>query len=351
MFHQRLVVAAAAIVVATISFAQGGPPPAKVQTAPVSDGVITPTTIFKGSVAFKEVSEVAAEVAGKVDRVAFEEGMRLSKGDVMVELDAALLKADIAAARAVLAQYQAEQEQEQERLRRTQTLLEEDVSTPQEFDDVRFTVAALGERVRGQQAEINRLETELEKKTIRAPFDGIVLDRMAELGAWRGAGASIGTLALTDMFDIIAFVPETDLGFIAEGQTVEVTVAGRMFEAPIAPSPPRGNVNTRTFPIKLRVTDQAWLKDGMSADVRLPVGEEAQCVMVPRDAVLLDRGDNVVYLVRDGQAVRVRADVLGYRGMQAGIAPDGIKVGEPVVVKGQERLRDGQPVEVMQGGE
>jgi RND family efflux transporter MFP subunit len=315
-----------------------------VVTAAVSEGVITPTASFKGAVYFKEVAELATEVPGLVTEVRFEEGERLEAGAVLVQLDGALLEADLAAARARIAQAEADLQLERLRMERARELLSEEVTTPQEYDNVRFTVKALEQRVAASRAEAARLERELERKTIRAPFDGVVVARRAERGEWLAAGAPLATFAADGLHDVVVNVPETFLPWSKPGDEVPLRVAGRMVSGTLVPSAPRGDTLTRTFPLRVRVEGADWLLEGMSADAELPVGTPVTSLLVPRDAVLQTPNGQEVVVVEAGKALRKTAKVIGFDTTHFGVEANGLAVGARVVVKGHERLADGQPV-------
>src|SRR5690606_22471960 len=124
------------------SFAQGLPA-ANVNIDFIRSGSLTATNEFTGTVYFKEVSEVASEVTGKVLEILFEEGDRLKAGQPMVRLDDSLLKADLVRLKAEVEAAEARLQQEEARYQRTKELRERGVSTPQEFDDIRFSASAL----------------------------------------------------------------------------------------------------------------------------------------------------------------------------------------------------------------
>ena len=100
----------------------------------------------------------------------------------------------------------------------------------------------------------------------------------------------------------------------------------------------------RTFPLKIRIKNSASLKEGMEARVELPTAEKKQSLVVPRDAVITMFGRTVLFAVVESKAKMIPVNVIGYEDTTAGVNAQGLKEGMKVVVKGNERLRDGQPV-------
>jgi RND family efflux transporter MFP subunit len=324
---------------------EGGPPPARVAVAEARDGALQPTAAFKGSVYFKEVSNLAAEVSGQVEEVLFEEGDQIAAGTAMVRLDDELLQAEYEAARATASETEARLQRERTRFVRARELLDEQVTTPQEYDDLRFTVGSLEHALSAARAEVERIARQLERKTIYAPFDALVIARDVEVGEWLANGASVAVIARDGLYDVIVNPPEDDLRYIETGQDVTVTVTDTEYTGSIVTIIPQGDVATRTFPVKIRLEGDYPLLQGMSAQVRLPVSTREDVVLVPRDAVLLDRGETVIFTVENGTAQRRPVDVVAYDGLDAGVRGDDVAAGATVVTKGHERLQQGQPVE------
>jgi hypothetical protein len=96
--------------------------------------------------------------------------------------------------------------------------------------------------------------------------------------------------------------------------------------------------------VKIRVANSMNLAQGMEATVRLPTGGQIESVIVPRDAVILNKGTPVVFLAENGQARMVPLTVRAYLKDTAAVSGPGLEAGADVIVKGQERLRPGQPV-------
>ncbi len=340
----------AACVIPLIAGAQGGPSnqgPAKVVATEGREGVLAPQAEYRGTVYFKEVSDVASEVAGKVTAVLFEEGQRVRKGQLLVRLDDELLKKDLAARQAALDRDRAELEDAEVRFRRAESLVERGLSTTEQFDEFRLDVKSLQFQLSATQAELERTQTVIKKSTISAPFDGIVIERSTEIGEWKSDGDTVAVIARENEYSVLVDVPESSVEWIEPGQEVELQVGRRTILGNIDTIIPRGDITTRTFPVKIRIETESRLLEGMATLARLPAGEEVACIIVPRDALLHQSGEDVVFTVQDALARRHPVRVLGYEGSFVGISSPELTPGHVYIVTGHERLRNGDRVELL----
>ena len=328
---------------------KGGPPPALVSVSEVREGTIAPRTEFVGTVFYPEVSEVSAEVSGGIVEVRIEEGQRARKGDALVLLDSELLQKTLASTRASHGQVLVDLEKAKLDFQRVGNLYREDAIAEQVYDENRFRVKSLEKKAESLQAEMERLEAELRKKTIRAPFDGGIVKKLVDPGEWLSPGDKVASLARNDSVDVIVEVPGEVVGYARPGRTLDVKVGGAETKGTVVAVVPRGDIATRTFPVKVRVRNRYSLIEGMEARVSVPTGKSVLTLLVSRDAVVTVSGNTAVYAVEDGKAKMVPVKVLQYEGGNAGIEGNGLRKGMTVVVKGNERLRDGQPVRVVTG--
>ena len=296
--------------------AQENMPPANVVVSEAVTGMVNPESEFIGTVYYHEVSEVACEVSGKVDTMSFEEGQRVKEGAELVKLNSDLLLSDLNKAEL--------------NFNRAENLYKDDLISEQTFDDSRF--------------EVERLRIELRKKTIKSPFDGVVIKKHVERGEWLSPGSVVATIANDNIIDIITEVPGSIVRFIDQNMRVTVKAGGKELEGKVSAIIQRGDIATRTFPVKIRVKNSISLIEGMEAMVILPVGDKQQTITVPRDAVISMFGMTVVFVVIDLKASMLPVNVAGYYGLKAGVIAEGLQEGMKVVVKGNERLRDGQEV-------
>lgn len=346
LFILRLFVFAVLLAPTTPSMAQnpGERPPSPVVVAKVTTGDMAPQTEFIGTVFFTEVSNVAAEVDGKLIKLEVQEGQRVKKGDPLVVLSSEILNSSIANAKALMDQAEADFELAKRENTRTTKLYRSKTVAEGEYDSKRLAALAAEKKMLAAKAILNRLYTERQKKTIRAPYDGVVLERKAFRGEWVSTGTVVAMVARDNTFDVVVNAPRQAFGVVKPGLEVTVNAAGKDHRAAVFAVIPKGDVATRTFPVKIRVDNDGSLAEGMEARVVLPKGLGGKTMLVPRDAIISAQGQMVVWTVIDGKAVSQPVYVVGYRGMVAGVKSKTLKEGMDVVVKGNERLQPQQPV-------
>jgi RND family efflux transporter MFP subunit len=284
----------------------------------------------------RATADLAFQVGGRVAHVAVDEGTTVARGAVLAALDPtdyalALRQAELQAARA-----------DDER-RRARTLLDAGSIAPNDFE--RLDHGA-------RQAAVARdlAAKRLRDATLVAPFAGTVAARRTDVGATAAAGAAAFTLVDLGEMHVRVGVPEGDVGALRPGQAARVelpaldrAVVGRVHLVGVAADPA-----SRTYTVKVVVPNRdRALRAGMVASVAVSTGASRPVVAVPAAAVARDpEGATRVY-VHDAAAGRARARrvVVGAPFADGAVEiVDGLAAGEPVIVAGQERLRDGARV-------
>lgn len=323
-----------------------GIPPARVVVSDVTSGFIAPEVEFIGTVYYQEVSDVASEVSGLAEKVSFEEGQRVKKGDILVVIGSDLLEKTIQSSKAKYEQVLLDLEKERKNFARAETLFRERLLSEQAYDEQRFKVTGLEKQTLSLKAEVERLDVELSKKAVKAPFDGVIIKRHIETGEWLSPGSAVAAVGKDDFADIIAEVPEYVLAFVKKGMSVRVKTGGAELTGNVFSIVPKGDVSTRTIPVKIRIRNAIGLIEGMEARLILPVGKKEKVMIVPRDSVITIFGNTVVFIAADAKAKMIPVKVAGYTGNKAGVHGEGLREGMKVVSKGNERLKDGQPVSI-----
>ncbi len=395
-----LLVACAAIPAPAL--AQFGPTP--VIVCPVVEQEMPPSIRLVGNVLADRSAVVATEVAGVVAEVLAHEGQQVHAGDVLVRLDPMPAQFRVAEARAELqtrAAYLAELEAgtRKEEIRRQQAASDEaqamydkwlhekrrvtelsarDQSNPKELHDTemeylaaerrlmqekaRLEIALNGPRqeeiarakfaVAAQQAVLQRLERELARTEIRAPFDGAIVVRQAELGEWLSEGGAVCEMVAIDSVKIRVDVPERVIRFATIGAScsMEIEALRQTRIGEIRRVIPRAADVARSFPVEidLKNTDRALLP-GMFVTAYLPAGPSGKRTLVSKDAIVARGTSKQVFVIRPGEkgaamALPVSVETgLERLGLVEIIAPE-IKAGDQVVCRGNERLFAPTPV-------
>ena len=320
------------------------PPPASVSVAKVKTGMVAPEAEFIGTVYYQEVSNVASELSGLAQSVKFEEGQRVQRAQALVELGSELLRKNLQATLLNHEQVLSELEIARIELSRKEKLFKKKSIAEQSYDQDRFRVVGLEKQAASLAVQVERIEIELKKKTIRAPYSAVVIKRMVDRGEWISEGEEVAVVAKDDVVDIVVEVPERFIQYVKPGLPTRTLINGNEIPGKVFTIVPRGDIATRTFPVKIRSPNKYSLIEGMSARVVLPTGSRRKTLVVPRDAVVFMFGQNVIFTVNNTKAVMLPVNIIGYDGLIVGVEARGLQEGMQVVVDGNERLRNGQAV-------
>lgn len=216
-------------------------------------------------------------------------------------------------------------------------------------------------RMKMQQEQVRHLEDRLEKHTIRAPFDGYVTSEGTEVGQWIQSAEVVAEVIELDPAEVLVNLPETAAVYVALGMPARVeldALPGQTFSGEVARLVPKADYRSRTFPVKVRVENPLQngvhvLKAGMLARVRMATGGQRQAMMVPKDALVLGGASPTVYVV-DAASQGSRQGKVRQVPVESGIAEGNLiqvsgalQPGQRVVIKGNERLKQGQEVRVL----
>lgn len=291
-----------------------------------------------GTARANESIEVTSKVANIVTAVRFAEGQRVRKGDVLVELDGEAARADLAVANAALTESASQ-------LQRSRELYATKVLSDQQIEQIEATQAANQARVAAAQSRVN-------DTVVRAPFAGRVGLRRVSVGSLVAPGAVITTLDDLGTIKLDFTVPETAVATMRPGLTLEarsIAWPGRTFTGRVASVDSRVDPQTRSVTVRALVpNEEGLLKPGMFLNVSLERGQ-ADVLIVPEEALLPEQGSVFVYVVDGGRAIRRRVET-GQRRVGSVQVLSGLEPGERVVTEGTQKLRDGAPVEVVDGG-
>lgn len=297
-----------------------------------------------GTVAAVQGVTISADLAGTVDRIAFDSGRAVREGDVLVELDTRQEKAQLGAA-------DAQRDLAQLNFNRMQGLLKESVISQAEHD--RATADQ-----RQMEARAGEIRAAIERKVIRAPFSGILGIRQVNLGQYLSSGDPIVSLQALNPVYVNFGVPQQAAVKAPRGRGVRVTadeLAGIYVEGRITAIDSIVDEGTRNVQVQATLANpDGRLRPGMFVQVEVNVGEGRPVVALPASAIGYAPYGDSVYIVTElkgtnGETYRgVRQQIVkleGARGDQVAIG-SGVKPGEEVVTSGVFKLRNGAAVHV-----
>ncbi|MDC0336446.1 efflux RND transporter periplasmic adaptor subunit, partial [Pseudodesulfovibrio sp.] len=231
----------------------GERPPSPVVTAKVTSGDMAPQSEFIGTVYFTEISNVASEVTGKVIDIKVVDGQRVKKGDILVALSSSMLDSSIRRARALASQAKTDFESAKLEYDRISTLYKSESVAKGEFDSKRLTADGLEFRYQAMLASLGELLEEANRKNIRAPYDGVVIEVKANRGEWMSNGSIVAVTARDDEFEVVVNAPKEAYGVVKPGLKVGIKAGDVEIPGEVFAVIPKGDAASRTYPVKIRV--------------------------------------------------------------------------------------------------
>lgn len=302
--------------------------------------------------------ELSVEVPGLVEALLVDEGSQVDTGAPLLRLRALPKELEVRTRRAALARTQAATKLAAAKEQRIGRLRADNMASEDNYDMVNAELAQARAEVQAAQAQLDLARDQLERHVVRAPFDGVISDKHVEAGAWLSPGDAVFTLVEVDPVRIEAPLPQAWLGHVRAGTPARLRL-GREGAEPVPVEVTRvigvGSRATRTFPLQIDLpNDTLGAAPGMAADLMIEIGSgEAAVLSVPADA-LVRRPDGSTLLWRvgeaDGKPVAEPVPVQVGRNLGGRLEVSGpLAAGDRVVLEGNERLRPGQAVRLLEG--
>ncbi len=380
---------------------KGGIVPARVVAARVDVAELRAVVNVVGTAMPEKEGAVSAEISGLVVKLDVREGDFVKKGQLICklkdtslklqylqaqaelesfkqtlnELIAGTRKEDIERLKALLAEAKAIKEKWDREKQRIERLYREKVASIKEYQDTiadwqsavqkyyqikaeldkalagprKQVIARARARVQAQQARVDIIKDRINKTSIYAPYSGYVTDKKTELGQWIITGGAVVDMIAIDTTLARVDVPESAINFIKLNDKAEVRIDAldKTFIGKVAHIIPRGDAAARTFPVEIEIDNKdKCIKAGMFVRAKLPAGPKIKAIVVPRDAIIFKGPVRIVYVVRNNIAMPMPVETgLEYTNRIAVFGQ--IRRGDIVVTRGNERLRPGEPVIIL----
>jgi RND family efflux transporter MFP subunit len=341
----RLMVAAAGLLLAAPLWAQFGGEPT-VQVAMAEQREMAPTMQVSGTVLSRSDASLSAEVEGRLVEVA-DVGTRAGEGDVIARIEDTVLSLRLSELEAEISRGEARLKFLDAELVRVERLAETNLAAESQIDQTRSERDMAQSDLAVTRSRLAQLKDQIERSRVRAPFSGVVVERVARAGERVGVGARILRLVDPDSLEVVARAPLRYYRYVQPGDALGVDAEGEVFEAPLRTVVSVGNEDLHVFELRLDIEEP--LPVGQTVRVTIPTAELREVLAVPRDALVLRGSGTAVFVIEDDGTAR-RATVSTGIGQGEWIEVAGpVQAGDRVVIRGNERLRDGQTVKIANG--
>ncbi len=305
-----------------------------VETIVVRPEMVQDRILATGTIIADEEVEIRSEISGKIVSIAFKEGTRVRRGDLLVKIDDSELQAQAF-------KMDSQQKLAQDKESRRRQLRDKQNISPEDYE------VALNE-LNAIRGEVQLIQARILKTELRAPFDGIIGLRYVSEGSYVSPQTRIASLQRTSALKIDFSVPERYAGMVKPGQTIYFHVAGSDARATgtIYAVEPKIDPSTRTVLIRARAPNpEGRLAPGAFAEVELVLREIPDAVMIPTEALIPDIEGHKVFIVEGGIA-GVRRVEIGIRTEKDVQIVKGLQAADTVITTGILQVVPGAPVRI-----
>lgn len=322
-------------------------PPAQVVIDQAVHLDIAPVVEMPGSVISQNDARIAAEVSGKVIGIA-EVGTRFETGGVLARIDDRLLQLQLQDNQADIKRLEANLRYLRREVSRLQELARRNNAPARQVDEMTAQRDVAEQELAQARITLERTQFALERTQIRSPFTGQITERLVQIGEYLTVGDDVVRLVDTANLEIRVQVPVSAAPYIRDTMALRVRGQGREVYSPVRTIVRVADQTTRTFELRIDLDPEGWII-GTPVRVAIPTGEPRRVVAVHRDALILRQDTTFVFRI-DEENVAHRVEVDPGAGVGPMVEVDGpIQAGDQVVIRGGERLNDGQPVMILKG--
>ena len=342
-----LVVLAVGAGLQSVSLAQGGPPAANVRVANASIQSLAPETLVPGTVVSRNDARLAAEVTGRLLDVA-DVGTVAARGDVVAQIEDTVIRlrkqelmAEVERARARLRYLESEEG-------RYVRLAESNLAAATKLEETRSDRDVSRGDLQVAKSRLAQVEDQLSRTRISAPFSGIVVERLMMPGERVDIGKNVVRMVDQQHLEVIARAPLEYYSYVRPGQKLDIRTAKVVATGTVRTVVAVGSENTHQFELRLDIENNRF-PVGQTLRVSIPTSDVRRALVVPRDALVLrPEGISVFVVDKDQKAKQVMVTTGIGAGDQIEVIGD-LNDGDTVIIRGNERLRPGQSVSIMEG--
>ncbi len=315
---------------------------------------ISEKLLFTGLIEARNKINITPDVGGKISKIYVEEGDKVQKDQLLAEMDTRAIRLQLEQAKAGLAVAEASQRDAQRNMERMERLKSENAVSEQQYEQLKLAYEAADAQLQQARAALNLARHNLDVSIMKAPFNGVVASRNAEVGdvinpLMGGFSPSSGVLTLMDFsrVKIEIEVSSQDIVRIKKGMTALLRVDAfpeRIFRGRVSIINLTADPMTRKFGVQIKANNpDLLLRPNTFGEVTLEISVHEEALVVPQIAVLENK---YVFVARDDNTVAKKEISLGLQNANMVEVISGIAEGDLVVVEGNYGLEEGAGIEI-----
>ena len=324
----------------------GGKMSAPVQVVEARDVELAPSIWIAGTIISRYDARLSSEVEGRIESL-LEVGDMIEKGEVVASIDDTTIRMQLEEAKAEISPIKAKLNFFIREVARLDKLAKQNNAAKNRLDEVISDRDQMRGELSMKQARLALARGRLNRTSILAPFTGVVAERYMKEGEWAKIGDELVRLVNTESKEVQGRIQQESAAFIGKGNTLEVTDGHSQTMATVKTLVPVGDAISRLYEIRLNYQGTDWMA-GHAVRIKVPTAISKKALVVPRDALVI-RG-NIIKIFRilennTAEAVFVKTGIA---------SEDLIEVigeiieGDKIVIRGNERLRPKQQVNIQQ---
>jgi RND family efflux transporter MFP subunit len=335
------------LLISSSANAGGGMPPAIVQVEDAISIEIAPYIWVTGTVIGRFDSKISAEVEGVLDSV-LEVGDQVNENEVVAEIDSTRYQLALDEISAEVKPIETMVEFYRKEAERLEKLAKQNNAARNQLDQTQANHDESLAKIKIVKAKLAMARDELNKTTVRAPFSGVITERYKTPGERVEAGEQIIRLINTDKIEVQARIPQESFQYIKVGDSLTIKGPSGEIKGAVRAAIPVGDDVSRLYEIRVEFNNDRW-SAGTAVQVASPTNKKQNVIAVPRDALVIRQSGVVVYRINNenqAELIPVKTGVANTTHIQ--VIGD-INENDKIVVRGNERLRPGQAVQLLNG--
>lgn len=321
--------------------------PALVKVAEASLKSMSPVTLVPGTVISRNDARLSAEVDGRLTRVA-DVGTIVARGEVVAEIEATRMQLQVTELEAQVTRAEARLRFLESEEKRFERLTQSNLAAATQLEQTQSDRDVARGDLEVAKARLEQATDQLARTSIRAPFGGVVVERLMTPGERAVEGSNVVRLIDQQHLEVVARAPLEFFPFVQRGQLLDIRANDEAAMAQVRTVVAVGDENTHLFELRLDLEGRPF-QVGQTLRVSIPTSDSRQVLAVPRDALVLrPEGQSVFVVDANGQAQQVKVTVGVGQGDDIEVLGS-ISPGDRVVIRGNERLQPGQAVTILDG--